>query len=160
MMSSIAGGLKTVISVGKQQDDGINADDMTMCAHPSPRTAAASSMADDAVARYYDEKLKRWVDPSSPEGDAPAAVGPPPTAGGPATPEPAAAAASSPSAAGDGENGATQDLMAPPPSFRKKKPRSSAAAKVRRHPSLAFAAPTHPHARSVHRPLRRCRRCR
>ena len=40
-MSSIAGGLKTVISVGKQQDDGINADDMTMCVQPSPGTPTA-----------------------------------------------------------------------------------------------------------------------
>ena len=76
-------------------DAGINADDMTM---------------------YYDEKLKRWVDPAAPETSEDAVVGPPPIGvqsqalakDEPARPEP------------DGSSG-TADLMAPPPSFRKKR---------------------------------------
>ena len=78
----------------------VNADDMTM---------------------YYDEKLKRWVDPNDADSMKPVeAVAPPPTT--------AAAPAPAPNPAGDvtqttplKPDQVSNDLMAPPPSFRRRK---------------------------------------
>eukprot|EP01043_Picozoa_sp_COSAG02_P019248 COSAG02_NODE_920_length_15934_cov_11.363751_9_plen_621_part_00 len=72
---------------------------------------------------YYDEKLKRWVDPAAPESSEATVAGPPPT--GAQSPAPAPAPAPSGSGEADrsepGSVSGTDDLMAPPPSFRKKK---------------------------------------
>lgn len=75
-------------------DAGINADDMTM---------------------YYDEKLKRWVDPAAPESSEAVVAGPPPIKVQDQTPAP------EPVRSEPGGSSGTADLMAPPPSFRKKR---------------------------------------
>ena len=72
---------------------------------------------------YYDEKLKRWVDPSDPDSMKPVDdIAPPPTDAQPSaakgdTPPPAQPAAL-------GAEDAVGDLMTPPPSFRKRRKQS------------------------------------
>lgn len=77
---------------------------------------------------YYDEKLKRWVDPAAPESSEETVAGPPPT--GPQAP--VQALAPSGSAQPDrSEPGSSVDVLtAPPPSFRKKRGARGAPAKT------------------------------
>ncbi len=85
---------------GVDSGKGINADDMTM---------------------YYDEKLKRWVDPAAPESSEAAVTGPPPTVAQSPAPAPAPSGSDEADRSEPGSASGTDDLMAPPPSFRKKK---------------------------------------
>ena len=89
------------------------------------------SVAEAAIGlRYFDEKLKKWVDPSNPDSMEPdAPLAPPPMAGGGAAPAEDEAAAE-PAFDGNGTPDAeaeklgeklTNNLMAPPPSFNRKK---------------------------------------
>ena len=68
---------------------------------------------------YYDEKLKRWVDPSDPDSMKPVDdIAPPPTDA-----QPSAAKGDTPPAqpAALGAEDAVGDLMTPPPSFRRRR---------------------------------------
>ena len=127
LLRAISSPFSAIKAAANPEYKEVNADDMTM---------------------YYDEKLKRWVDPNDADSLKPVeAVAPPPTGAAPA-PAPALQDAA---AGGPGPAGATtpakvedtsNDLMAPPPSFRRRKPSQKRQTVSRTMSSPALLSPT------------------